>query len=164
MLYYDRSGTRAFSFGDDFKPKETTVEDYWTGVTADTANVAALKDLYVRLDFTMDERFNPNKSYLTSRGLRKTYIQGYSRPCEFYSPQYPDGALGAVDDNRRTLYWNPSLVTDENGEIRVDCYNSRNATYLTVSAETLVDGRPAAVNVNSVAASVGSGVLTPVAP
>lgn len=164
MLYYDRSGTRAFTFGDDFKAKETTVEDYWTGVTADTANVAALKDLYVRLDFTMDERFNPNKSYLTSRGLRKTYIQGYSRPCEFYSPQYPDGALGAVDDNRRTLYWNPSLVTDENGEIRVDCYNSRNATYLTVSAETLVDGRPAAVNVNSVAASVGSGALTPTAP
>ncbi len=164
MLYYDRSGTRAFRFGDDFKAKEATVEDYWTGVTADTADVASLKDLYVRLDFTMDEHFNPNKSYLTTRGIRKTFIQGYSRPAAFYSPQYPDGPHDAFDDTRRTLYWNPSLVTDENGEIRVDCYNSRNATYLTVSAETLVDGRPAAVNVNSVAASAGSDTLTPTVP
>ena len=163
MLYYDRSGTRAFTFDNDFRAKEATVEDYWTGVTADTANVAALKELYVRLDFTMDDHFDPNKSYLTSRGVRKTYIQGYSRPCEFYSPQYPNGMLDVSEDNRRTLYWNPSLVTDNNGEIHVDCYNSRNATYLTVSAETLVDGRPAAVNVNSIAASAGSDTLTPTA-
>ena len=163
MLYYDRSGTRAFRFDNDFRAKEATVKDYWTGVTTDTTNVAALKELYVRLDFTMDEHFNPNKSYLTSRGVRKTYIQGYSRPSAFYSPQYPDGALDAFDDTRRTLYWNPSLVTDNNGEIHVDCYNSRNATYLTVSAETLVDGRPAAVNVNSIASSKGNDTLTPTA-
>jgi hypothetical protein len=161
MLYYDRSGTKAFSIDDDFKAKESTVKDYWTDVTTDTANVAALKELYVRLDFTMDKRFNPNKSYLSSRGIRKTYIQGYNRPAAFYSPQYPEGAYDTFDDNRRTLYWNPSLVTDNNGKIHIDCYNSRNPTYLTISAETIVDGRPTALNVNSIEASNGNATLVP---
>lgn len=161
MLYYDRSGTKAFQFDKQFQAKEATVEDYWTGVTTDTTNVAALKDLYVRLDFSMSDRFNPNRSYLTSRGVRKTYIQGYNRPSAFYSPQYPDGAFEAYEDRRRTLYWNPSLVTDENGKIQLDCYNSRNSTYLNISAETLVDGRPAALNVNSIETSKGSSTLIP---
>lgn len=161
MLYYDRSGTKAFQFDKQFQAKEATVEDYWTGVTTDTTNVAALKDLYVRLDFSMSDRFNPNRSYLTSRGVRKTYIQGYNRPSAFYSPQYPDGAFEAYEDRRRTLYWNPSLVTDENGKIKLDCYNSRNSTYLNISAETLVDGRPAALNVNSIETSKGSSTLIP---
>lgn len=161
MLYYDRSGTKAFKIDDNFQAKETSVRDYWTDVTADTANVSALKELFVRLDFTMDKRFNPNRSYLTSRGIRKTYIQGYNRPAAFYSPQYPDGAFDTFDDQRRTLYWNPSLVTNSNGEIVINCYNSRNATFLTISAETIVDGQPAALNINSIQASKGSATLTP---
>ncbi len=159
MLYYDRSGTKSFSIGDDFKVDERSAEDYWTGVSADTAHVAAQREMFVRMDFTMDVRFNPNRSYLETRGIRKTHIQGYNRPAEFYSPMYPDGAADAFDDYRRTLYWNPSLKTDENGEIHIDCYNSHNPSILTVSAETLVNGIPAAMSKNSIEASKGSNVL-----
>lgn len=160
MLYYDRSGTKAFEFDDNFQAREATVKDYWTEMTTDTANVAALRQLYVRLDFTMSERFDPNRSYLTTRGIRKTYIQGYNRPAEFYTPQFPEGSSDVFDDHRRTLYWNPDLVTDGNGEISLRCYNSRNATYLTLSAETLVDGKPAALSVNSIEASKGDSSIT----
>ncbi|MFR2733604.1 hypothetical protein [Hoylesella buccalis] len=55
-----------------------------------------------------------------------------------------------VTTQRRTiahaLYWNPRLTTDENGCATVDYSNGRNATYMNVDIETLVDGKPAAVN------------------
>jgi hypothetical protein len=41
------------------------------------------------------------------------------------------------------------LKTDANGEATIECYNARNATFLDVSAETLVDGKPAAVEFTS---------------
>lgn len=155
MLYYDNTTTRAIGFNSNFQASDKVVEDYWTGVTTDTTDVAAVRGLHVRLDFTMDERFNPNRSYLTTRGVRRTYIQGYTRPAQFYSPMYPDGAFDTFDDHRRTIYWNPTMTTDENGEIDIECYNSGNPTYLNISAETLVDGLPAALNVSSIAASRG---------
>ena len=47
------------------------------------------------------------------------------------------------------LYWNPRLMTDENGCATVDYCNGRNATYMNVDIETLVDGKPAVVNMLS---------------
>lgn len=44
------------------------------------------------------------------------------------------------------LYWNPRLMTDENGCTTIDCYNGRNATYMNADIETLLDDKPAAVN------------------
>lgn len=44
------------------------------------------------------------------------------------------------------LYWNPRLKTDENGCATNEYYNGRNVTYMNVDIETLVDGKPAAVN------------------
>jgi len=68
------------------------------------------------------------------RGVRKTWLEGYSRVREFYSPDYsampPDPS-----DYRRTLYWNPSVTTNENGSARIQFYNnSRNANF-SISAE-----------------------------
>lgn len=37
-------------------------------------------------------------------------------------------------------------MTDENGCATIDYYNGRNATYMNVDIETLVDGKLAAVN------------------
>lgn len=166
ILYIDPVGTQVARFnksgtGVNFEEED----DYWTRTEkkAEAENVSKggyEKNMLVRLDFTMGERFNPNRSYLGTRGLRKTYIQGYNKPVEFYSPQYPDGAYDTFDDHRRTLYWNPSMTTDQNGEIRIDCYNSFNPTYLTISAETLVDGKPASLNANSIALSRGTDELS----
>lgn len=40
-------------------------------------------------------------------------------------------------------------MTDENGCATVDYCNGRNATYMNANIETLVDGKPAAVNMLS---------------
>lgn len=154
MLYTDFTGVRTMKYNtDNYRVEEQTAEDFWTGTSADTTDVLNLRGLHCRLDFTMSERFNPNKNYTPSRGVRKTVVSGYTRPVAFYCPQYPDGAEGIYDDRRRTLYWNPSLVTDENGEIHIDCYNSHQATYLQISAETLINGFTGTLTTNSVAAS-----------
>ena len=81
-----------------------------------------------------------------THGIRRTIIQGYNEPAQFYSPQYADiSVLDVPDDTRRTLYWNPSARTDANGEVHIELYNGRNMSYLNVSAEAIADGRPAAV-------------------
>jgi len=89
--------------------------------------------------------WDPEKSYKSQKGIRHTYIQGYEQPKEFYSPAYPDGVPAYVEDHRRTLYWNPNVKTNEQGEAIVQCYNSKYSTPLTVSMETLYKGCPVAL-------------------
>ena len=66
-------------------------------------------------------------------------LDGYSTSAEFYSPDYskqelpPKGAGGS--DYRRTLYWNPDVQLDENGEAVVTFYNNSRQTSLSVEAE-----------------------------
>lgn len=65
---------------------------------------------------TRQELFNINK--------RITTVDGYSRPYSFYSPEYPEGPIFGDVDYRRTLYWNPNVITDEDGKAQVEFYNN----------------------------------------
>ena len=65
---------------------------------------------------TREDRFNINK--------RITTVDVYSRPYSFYSPEYPQGPVFGDVDYRRTLYWNPNVITDENGKAQVEFYNN----------------------------------------
>lgn len=66
-------------------------------------------------------------------GKRVTTIQGFNRTHSFYSPEYPDGAITGDVDYRRTLYWNPNVVTDENGHAEIEFYNNSYSTRFNVS-------------------------------
>lgn len=150
MLYADRTGLYSYKFNDkDFRVDVDDMKDIYTGqVNMDTVSQAKLNKMFVRCALGMAERWDSGKDYAPTHGIRRTEIQGYNRPVEFYAPQYGDSMLNdGFDDRRRTLYWNPDVVTDERGEAVVECFNGRNTTYMDVSAETLHDGRPAAVNI-----------------
>lgn len=69
------------------------------------------------------------------RGVRKTWIEGYSTPVEFYSPDY--SVLPKDSDYRRTLYWNPNIKTDGEGKATVEFYNNGSCRNIDISAETL---------------------------
>ncbi|MGM9705283.1 MAG: hypothetical protein ACI3YB_04745, partial [Prevotella sp.] len=155
MLYADRSGRFSYKFNDkDFRVDTDDMRDIYTGhVTMDTVSMTNLKEMYIRCALTMNERWDSGKSYAPTHGIRRTEILGYQQPAEFYSPLYPDNMDDDIfEDNRRTFYWNPDVTTDANGEATIECSNSRNTTYMNVSAETLWDGRPAAVNFNTYSA------------
>lgn len=69
------------------------------------------------------------------RGVRKTWIDGYSTPIEFYSPDY--SLLPKDEDYRRTLYWNPNVKTDKDGKATIEFYNNSSCRNIDISAETL---------------------------
>ena len=72
--------------------------------------------LYTRTDMR-----EPN-SY--RRGTRWINLHGYSLCTEFYSPDYRQQDIPTDTDHRRTLYWNPSLVTSPEGKAQVIFYTS----------------------------------------
>ena len=79
-----------------------------------------------------------NKSQTAVLGTRQTVIQGYTHALEYYSPAYPTKELYMDKvDKRRTLYWNPSVRTDENGKAVIECYNNQYSTPVIFQAETM---------------------------
>ena len=90
---------------------------------------------------TRDELFNINK--------RVTTVEGYSRPFAFYSPSYPDGPIPGDVDYRRTLYWNPNVVTDSEGNAQVEFYNNSITDHFNISAAGITaSGVPYILNEN----------------
>lgn len=73
----------------------------------------------------------------TPIGIRRTKFDGYSWTKTFYSPPYDKLGLPDENDVRRTLYWNPNVSTDSNGNAHVSFYNNRSAKKVSISAETV---------------------------
>ena len=67
-------------------------------------------------------------------GRRTTTVKGFTRPVQYYSPVYPDGPIEGNVDTRRTLYWNPNVITDEEGRARVEFYNNSFTRKFTINA------------------------------
>jgi hypothetical protein len=60
------------------------------------------------------------------KGLPNLLLAGYTKFREFYSPSYeqPDERFKKAD-NRTTLYWDPSLITNQvQQHIRIDFFNN----------------------------------------
>ena len=69
------------------------------------------------------------------KGVRKTWMDGYSKVKEFYSPNY--STLPPESDYRRTLYWNPAVKTDKDGKALIQFYNNSSCNSFSISAETI---------------------------
>ena len=54
------------------------------------------------------------------------YPLGWQKPVKFYTPKYntAEARKGTNKDNRMTLYWNPSVKVDANGEAWISFYTS----------------------------------------
>lgn len=78
-----------------------------------------------------------NAAARSQKGIRITYLNGYSQVKEFYNPDYSKGVIPGDVDYRRTLYWNPNVKTDSLGNASVSFYNNSTCKKMTISAETL---------------------------
>jgi 5-hydroxyisourate hydrolase-like protein (transthyretin family) len=65
------------------------------------------------------------------------FLNGYSKKRMFYSPKYRTNEQreNPIPDLRKTLYWNPNVTTDENGEAVVSYYNSDRKSTINVSVQ-----------------------------
>ena len=66
---------------------------------------------------------------------RRYILPGFAYPAEFYSPDYskqtpPD----SVKDYRRTLYWNPNVMLNQDGKATITLYNNARTTQISVDA------------------------------
>ena len=70
------------------------------------------------------------------------YPLGWQKPARFYSPKYdtPESKKSKAKDNRITLYWNPAVKLDENGEATISFYTSDSDSQYRIE----VEGRSAA--------------------
>ncbi len=69
-------------------------------------------------------------------GARRAIIDGYTDAVEFYAPDYSTMPI-LETDYRRTLYWNPEVIPDENGIAHIKFYNNGTAKNFNVTATTL---------------------------
>jgi hypothetical protein len=82
-------------------------------------------------------RQGPPRTMVEERmGMINFLKEGYYRAREFYTPDYDVPEEKHIKpDFRRTLYWNPSLTTDENGNIEFSFYTSDETAEYRVEIE-----------------------------
>lgn len=88
--------------------------------------------------FLVDIQIKNDRDLLSYRdirnlGRRTTDIDGFSKPVEFYLAEYPEGAIQGNVDARRTLYWDPNVITDDEGNARIEFYNNGFSKRYTIS-------------------------------
>lgn len=80
---------------------------------------------------------NPMMPAQMKKGMRRVVLEGYTtEPVEFYSPDYSH-APPVETDFRRTLYWNPDLLPDADGNIKISFFNNSFTRHPRVSAAYL---------------------------
>lgn len=76
-----------------------------------------------------------------AKGQRRTYFQAYNRPSTFRMTNYD--ILPPTTDFRRTLYWNPNVGLDAQGEATVEFWNNSRCDHVYLSIEGITpEGRP----------------------
>jgi hypothetical protein len=141
-LYKDNTGNNDDVYnisGNNMTRKQQT--DYWSGIELNNEHdINSINDVVI-CSITTDEDWDAEKHNGRTRGIRHTFVQGYSAPVEFHSPQYEPEKINA-SDKRRTLYWNPNATTDANGHFNATFFNNSKETDIVVSAEGLTtDGK-----------------------
>ena len=85
---------------------------------------------------TIDLHRFPDDSKRVTYRDRFIVLDGYATSADFYHPDYSKHKLPeGQKDYRRTLYWNPDLKLDENGEANITFYNNSRHTSLSIEAE-----------------------------
>jgi len=89
--------------------------------------------LFISQSMVVIETYSKNTYRGNAQGIKTFILDGLDAPREFYSPRY-EGPLrnSEVYDGRATLFWNPSIITDTNGEAKVEFYTSDRHTTLDV--------------------------------
>ncbi len=79
-------------------------------------------------------RYEDNAQRVVYRN-RRMILKGFAVCDDFYHPNYKKRPTGEPTDYRRTLYWEPNLKLDSQGQATVQFYNNARHTTINVSAE-----------------------------
>jgi len=79
----------------------------------------------------------PDPEDIPSIGVLPISVMGFYKARQFYSPKYDNpAALNSKQrDLRSTIYWNPEIKTDTDGNAVIDFFNADGAGTYTVTIE-----------------------------
>ncbi len=126
----------------------------------DNLKLSRMQDIRVFTDFEprqedstmVEERYSADVTVdlvpIPDDGKQYTYrdrhliFHGFNYAEEFYHPDYSSQQPAEPTDYRRTLYWNPNALTDENGRFVATFYNNSKETRIKMTAAGVThDGR-----------------------
>ncbi|MDR2147040.1 MAG: TonB-dependent receptor plug domain-containing protein [Tannerella sp.] len=86
-----------------------------------------------------DNASSPNP--LLSYNIKQWIPLGYQLPIEFYSPKYntQESLKDSKPDLRTTIYWNPHILTDDDGIAKLGFYTADDPTTYSVIIEGISD-------------------------
>ncbi|HTE00713.1 MAG TPA: carboxypeptidase regulatory-like domain-containing protein [Mucilaginibacter sp.] len=73
-----------------------------------------------------------NPASIAVDGLITYKFKGYYKAREFYSPKYTSKNEAQLIGERKTIYWNPNIITDEKGKATFEYYNGGKGNYRVV--------------------------------
>ena len=78
---------------------------------------------------------------LPSYNIKTLTPLGYQLPVEFYSPKYDsqERLEDTKPDLRTTIYWNPNVLTDDEGKVKLDFYTADDPATYSVIIEGVSD-------------------------
>lgn len=91
------------------------------------------EDVYVISLDLKDEAFRGE-----SLDILNTTLPGYYQAREFYIPPFQD-KMGSKQDLRTTIFWAPSLKTNEQGEVKVSFLNADPQATISIRAEGITE-------------------------
>jgi hypothetical protein len=104
------------------------------------------KELYMDIKQTLVVIETYKKGYRGDpQGIKTFILEGLDAPRQFYSPRYdPTSGKSPEFDGRTTVFWKPTILTDENGQAKVDFFTTdRNSTFdIIVNGITGDSGAP----------------------
>ena len=84
----------------------------------------------------------PNEGRQVTFRDRHIVLHGVNLPEAFYQPDYSERKPSDGSDYRRTLYWNPNAITDDDGHFKATFWNNGKETRVRISAAGVThDGR-----------------------
>ena len=83
----------------------------------------------------VDLRLIPDNAVQPTYRDRFYVLQGYAICEDFYHPDYSQKPLEGFKDYRRTLFWEPDVQLDEQGNAKLHLFNNGKKTQIAVSAE-----------------------------
>ena len=93
--------------------------------------------------YLKDRLAEDGESPLKSQGIVSYTLEGFQVPSEFVLRTYGPGDPVAGKDDRQTLYWNPYLVTNENGELALSFFSNDMGGAVVIEVRGLtVEGNP----------------------
>lgn len=73
-------------------------------------------------------------------GIKTFILDGLDTSRAFYSPRYDKPSENQLYDGRATLYWNPVVMTDKNGQAKVEFYTGDRRTDMEVIVNGIKTG------------------------